>query len=199
MNRLETGVSHYYAHRFEGLNLAGETIEALEFEDCEFKDCDWSGARLSRCRFVGCEFINCNLSVIDIRDSQFKGLVVRNSKAIGINWANATWPKLMGKPLAFHNCVIHDSSFVGLRMEGLTIEDCKAHGVDFEGGNFSGATLCGTDFDNSLFENTNLAKADFRNATNYRIDLYKNEIKGAKFSCYEALRLLDCLEIELVD
>jgi fluoroquinolone resistance protein len=138
INRLEAGVSHYFADEFVGLNGAGETIVALEFEDCEFRDCDWSGARLVNCRFVNCEFVNCNLSVIDIRDSQFKGVRLRSCKAIGINWANASWPKLAGKPLEFHNCVINDSSFVGVRLEGMTIEGCKAHDVDFEGGILAG-------------------------------------------------------------
>jgi fluoroquinolone resistance protein len=124
---------------------------------------------------------------------------LRNCKAIGINWANASWPKLAGKPLEFHNCVINDSSFMGLRLEGMTIEGCKAHDVDFEGGNFSGSNFSGTDFANGLFEGTNLTKVDFRGAVNYAIDLYKTEIKGAKFSCFEALQLLNCLEIELVD
>jgi hypothetical protein len=50
-----------------------------------------------------------------------------------------------------------------------------------------------------LFGKTNLVSADMTEALNYNIDLHENNIKNAKFSRYEAMRLLDCLEIELVD
>ena len=38
----------------------------------------------------------------------------------------------------------------------------------------------------------------FTEAVNYDINVLDNEIRKAKFSLYEAVRLLDCLEIELV-
>jgi len=44
-----------------------------------------------------------------------------------------------------------------------------------------------------------LTGTDFTEATNYNIDIYFNEIKRAKFSRYEAVRLLNSLGIELVD
>jgi uncharacterized protein YjbI with pentapeptide repeats len=94
---------------------------------------------------------------------------------------------------------MNDSCFFGLRLEELVIQECKAHDVDFREGNFSEADFTYTDFANSLFAETNLAGANFIEAISYTIDIYHNEIKRAKFSRYEAVRLLDSLNIELVD
>jgi uncharacterized protein YjbI with pentapeptide repeats len=56
-----------------------------------------------------------------------------------------------------------------------------------------------TDFANALFGRTNLSRANFAEAINYDIDVFNNEIKAAKFSRHEAIRLLDSLDIELID
>lgn len=64
---------------------------------------------------------------------------------------------------------------------------------------FSGADFTETNFSNSLFMQTDLSNADLTEANNYNIDIRFNEVKKAKFSRYEALRLLDLLDIELVD
>ena len=55
------------------------------------------------------------------------------------------------------------------------------------------------DFANSLFNGTDLSGADFTEAINYQIDVNRNKIKGAKFSRYEAVSLLESLGIELID
>nr|WP_245680758.1 hypothetical protein [Veronia pacifica] len=46
---------------------------------------------------------------------------------------------------------------------------------------------------------TNLQDVDFTDSTAYAIDILENQIKGATFSRYEALNLLNSLDIELVD
>lgn len=79
------------------------------------------------------------------------------------------------------------------------MEECKAHDVDFRECNLTAASFTYTDFAHSLFRKTNLARANFTEAVNYDIDIQINEIKGAKFSRYEAARLLEGLGIELVD
>ena len=81
----------------------------------------------------------------------------------------------------------------------MVIEECKAHDVDFREGDFGESNFTYTDFSNSLFNNTNLTGTDFTEAVNYNIDIYFNEIKRARFSRYEAVRLLNNLGIELVD
>ena len=48
-------------------------------------------------------------------------------------------------------------------------------------------------------ENTVLEGADFSHARNYKIDVTKNRIKGAKFKLPDAIALLRSLDIVLVD
>ena len=79
------------------------------------------------------------------------------------------------------------------------VEECKAHNVDFREGNFSNSNFTYTDLSGSFFSNTTLSGTDFSEAINYDIDIYRNIIEKAKFSRFEAVRLLDSLDIELVD
>lgn len=88
---------------------------------------------------------------------------------------------------------------MGLKLNEIIIEECKAHEVDFREGSFCNANFTFTDFTNSLFNETNLSGSDFTEAVNYLIDINNNKIKGAKFSRLEALSLLEYLGIELID
>ena len=55
------------------------------------------------------------------------------------------------------------------------------------------------DFRGALFGKTLLSGADFSEAVDFDIDVFDNQILGAKFSRCEALRLLASFKIELVD
>ncbi len=192
--------SEYCSDIFEGLDFSGLEISTKEFDGCTFKECDFSEATFKRCNFVDCEFTNCNLSVVNIEYSKFSEVVFRESKLIGINWTKVSWPSLaFSVPIKFYKCIVNDCSFFGLGLQEIVIEECKAHHADFREGDFSNANFTYTDFTGCLFGNTNLTGADVSEATGYDIDIYKNVIKRAKFNRFEAVRLLDSLEIELVD
>ena len=90
-------------------------------------------------------------------------------------------------------------SKIGLSLNEIVIEECKAHEVDFREGSFCDANFTFTDFSNSLFNETNLSVSDFTETSNFQIDINYNIVKGAKFSRYEAVCLLESLGIELVD
>jgi uncharacterized protein YjbI with pentapeptide repeats len=200
MDALTDGIDEYYAKRFVSLDLSNRPLAAKEFEDCEFRSCDFSGATLSKCKFIDCRFVACNLSLVKVTASKFREVTLDECKAVGINWTMASWQKLTtSSPLKFRKCILNDSSFFGLNLDEFVIEDCKARDVDFREANLNRARCCYTDFSNSLFGKTNLAGADFTEAVNYDIDVFSNPIKGAKFSRFEALRLLDSLDIELID
>jgi fluoroquinolone resistance protein len=200
MEIITDDVNEYYAKRFVGLNLSRRELSAKEFEECEFRGCDFSETALTRCKFVDCHFIECNLSLVKVTSSKFREVALDDCKAVGINWTSAVWQKLaMSSSLKFRKCILNDSSFFGLTLEEFVIEDCKARDVDFREANLSGANCRHTDFADSLFGKTNLSRADFTEATNYDIDIFDNEIRHAKFCRFEAMRLLDCLEIELID
>ena len=190
----------YYAKHFSQLSMVGSEIERVEFEDCHFKDCDFSEASFRRCRFIECQFNQCNLSIVKLGQSQFTDVVFEDCKLIGINWTHATWSQLrLAAALEFKQCVLNDSTFFELSLDELKLRECKAHDVDFRTGSFRNALFNHTDFTGSLFGKTNLSGADFTEAVNYDIDVFDNQIEGAKFTRYEAVRLLDSLGVELHD
>lgn len=200
MNNISDKKKEYVSQSFRNLILTDKKLTAKEFDGCTFKECDFSEAVLNDSKFIDCHFVKCNLSLIKIKNSKFLDVIFDQCKVIGIDWTNATWSSYaLTSPIKFYKCIINDSTFLGLSLEEIIIEECKAHDVDFREGNFSEANFTHTDFTNSLFNKTNISGANFIEAINYNIDVYLNDIKRAKFSRHEATNLLDSLEIELVD
>lgn len=197
---LEENKTEYWSETFTGADFSGLEIASREFEGCIFRDCNFSEVTFNRCNFVDCEFTKCNLGLATIQYSKFSAVEFVESKLIGINWANIELSKFaFNTPIKFYKCVINDSSFFGLNLHELVLEECKAHGVDFREGDFSRANFTHTDFTGCLFGSTNLTEADFSEATDYDIDVLNNIITQAKFSRFEAVRLLESLDIELID
>lgn len=200
MNTIDHQQTEFISEKFNGLVLVEEALSAKEFDDCTFEACDFTEATLKNCKFIDCHFINCNLSLVKLAYSQFRDVVFEKCKLIGVDWTNAYWPRLMlTAPIEFTQCLLNNSSFFKLTLQGLVMQECKAHGVDFREGNFCEANFAFTDLTHSLFGNTNLNDANFTNASNYTIDVYQNQLKNAKFCRLEAVSLLDSLGIELVD
>jgi fluoroquinolone resistance protein len=192
--------SEYFSLTFSGLDLAGSSITEVIFENCTFHQCNFSDVRFYKCKFAECVFTASNLSNVKIDYSKFFDTSFTESKLVGIDWTKAEWPRFnFTAPISFNECIINDSSFFNLNLSELILEYCKAHDVDFRNGNFSKAKFLYTDFSGSLFMKTNLQEADFSEAENYNIDIFNNDIKAARFSRLEAIRLLNCLDIELVD
>lgn len=197
---LDDEKNEYWSETFDGIDFSGIELNAKEFDGCTFKDCNFSETIFKRCNFVDCEFTKCNLSVASIEYSKFSEVAFCDSKLVGINWTKAQWSRLVfNSPVKFYKCILNDSSFYGLAFQEIVIEECRAMNVDFREGDFSRANFSYTDFGGCLFGKSNLRDVDFSEATNYDIDIYQNTIDGAKFSRFEAVRLLECLPIELVD
>ena len=190
----------YISSNFSDLKLCGQEINSISFEDCTFKGCDFSETLFKDCKFIECHFVQCNLSVSKLNLCKFSEVGFEDCKVIGVDWTRVAWPNIaLFSPIKFYKCIINDSTFFGLSLNEIVIEECKAHDVDFREGSFCGASFKFTDFANSLFNQTNLSGTDFSEAVNYQIDVNSNRIKGAKFSKYEAVNLLESLEIELID
>jgi len=190
----------HYSKTFRQVSMIEQVIEGVEFEDCSFNECDFTEAVFKKCRFIECSFTECNLSVIKISQSQFTDVTFEQCKLIGVDWTHAVWSQLhLAASLEFKNCVLNDSSFFDLSLDELKLVECKAHDVDFRNGSFRNAKFSYSDFTGSLFGKTDLSGADFTEAVNYDIDVFDNKISRAKFTKYEAVRLLNSLDIELLD
>jgi uncharacterized protein YjbI with pentapeptide repeats len=190
----------FLSERLKGLDLGVASCADRVFDDCCFEDCDLTGATFYDCRFIDCTFVGCNLSLARFPGCRFSDVRFEGSKLIGVDWTLARWPNLtLAAPISFSQCILNDSSFFGLELPELALEACKARNVDFREGRFPGARFCFCDLAGCLFNRTDLSGADFTDATDYDIDVNLNQVRGARFSRQEALRLLDHLGIELVD
>jgi fluoroquinolone resistance protein len=192
--------SEYFSTTFTAEDFEARRFADISFENCSFQNCNFSDARFYKCKMVDCEFIESNLSNIIVDYSKFFDVRFIRCKLVGVDWTKADWPRYQSTDaINFSECILNDSSFFALELRELTLEHCKAHDVDFRNGDFTKAKFIYTDFTHSLFLKTNLREADFSEAENYDIDIFNNEIKAAKFSRHEAVRLLNGLDIELVD
>lgn len=192
--------SEFYNKTFTGLAAPDMELSGKEFETCTFHSCDFSAALFKHCKFTDCQFISCNLSVLQVTNSKFSNVEFQDCKMLGIDWTKAHWRGLaLGAPLCFRRCLLNSSSFYGLNQTEAVFDECLAHDVDFREANLARADFSASDLANSLFGNTNLTEANFYLAVNYDIDIKTNIIKNAKFSRSEAVRLLDSLDIDLID
>lgn len=200
MNPIDIDQKEHYSQTFTNLDLSDQKIDSVTFEECSFSDCKFTETTFKNCHFIDCRFDRSNISNCHFGHSKFNDVEFLECKVIGIDWTRAAWPNIaLFSPLKFYKCVLNDSTFWGLSLNELVVEECKAHDVDFRNGSFADANFKDTDFSNALFNETNLSGADFTEASNYQIDVNYNRIKGAKFSRYEAGSLLESLGIELVD
>ena len=192
--------SYYDDQTFDAVKLEQHHISNKEFNNCTFQDCDFTGCTFNNCEMNECTFNNCNLSLVQFTNSCLNKVAFTQSKLVGINWTQTRQPTLVtGAQYEFKTCIMNDSSFQGLKLQKMILTDCRAHDVDFREADLSDANCSGSDFRDSLFMHSNLNTCDFSNATNYNIDIRHNEVTGAKFDRYESVRLLQCLDIEIVD
>lgn len=189
-----------FAEEFRDLDFSAAEIMSKEFEDCTFVNCDFTEANLLHCIFEDCRFLRCDMGVMKIDGSRFADAVFEECKMSGIDWTKALYSDIItAAPMRFLNSVLDYSSFYGLCLQEMEMRGCRVEDVDFRECDLSGADFRESDFSKSLFRNTDLSGADFTLAQNYTIDINVNTLKGAKFSRYEAIRLLDGLDITLVD
>ena len=200
MTNFECDEKEVFGQVFCEVSFTQKKISGKEYDRCHFQSCDLSYATFFNCEFTECKFTDCDLSVLNVGNSKFLDVEFFDCKVIGVNWAKAYWRGLtIGVPLKFKRCMINSSSFYGLNLAKIIIENCRAHDVDFREANFSRASFSCTDLTNSIFHNTNLAGANFNEAKNYDINVKNNLIKNAKFCRFEAVRLLESLDINLIN
>jgi len=181
---------------FEGLDLRTQAVHYKSFDGCAFSGCAFAQTDFTGTRFVDCAFRKCDLSLIRIRDCAFIGAKFENSKIVGVNWTEASWPKKNSlNSIDFFDCVLSQSTFNGLILRKMKLTGCIAVDADFSEANLAQSDCRKTDFSRSRFMHTDLTGADFRDAKNYVIHPALNRLSKAKFSLPEAMSLLYCLDI----
>jgi fluoroquinolone resistance protein len=202
MPLLTSGIAsegRYADQTFKELRLERGEIVSSEFHDCVFFHSSLVESVFRQCRFVECVFTECDLSLMRVPESRFTSTRWESCKVIGVNWAEADWPKTgLANPIGFFKSAISHSTFIGLALTGIVIKDCVATDVDFREADLSGADFGGTDLSQSLFGHTDLSEADLSCARNYYIDPSQNVLRQARFSLPEAMSLLHSMDIVLV-
>ena len=191
---------NYLNQTFTQLIIEKTRIEQINFENCQFKQCKFIDVIFSNIKFTECDFEFCDLALAKFPNCKFSEVSFKNSKIIGVNWTELSWPLVkLTSPLYFYSSNLSHSSFYGLELSNLIVEECKAHDIDFREANLSHASFVESDLLNSLFLHTNLYSADFTNAINYTIDPNENRIKQARFSFPEVIALLNHFDIKIND
>lgn len=190
--------SEFYSVVFSDIDYPSALIQNKVFEECQFIDANFSETQFVRCKFIGCEFKNCNLSAAQFDDATFNDVIFTESKIIGINWTKLRWPIInISLPFQFYKSNLSHSSFYGLELKEIIIEECIVHDVDFRTADLTGSSFILTDLKQSQFVHTKLCAVDFTDAINYQIDPRENDIRKAKFSLPDAIHLLDSFDIEI--
>lgn len=190
----------YFEESFKSVDLPDLVCVGTEFEECSFIDCTFTSATFENCNFINCSFTRCQLSLIRVPFTRFFAISFVECKVLGVDWTRANWSAYHKDfEISFRQSILNDSSFFGLTLQALVLDECKVHDVDFREGDFSHAVMTYSDFTHSLFMRTNLQSVNFAEATQYSINILENQVQGAKFSKHEAVYLLEGLGIELVD
>jgi uncharacterized protein YjbI with pentapeptide repeats len=198
--KLTADIWEYTDQVFKDESLEQEELESKEFYDCTFVACSFAETTFRDCRFVACTFTNCDLSLMRVPGCSFTNTTFEDSKAIGVDWTEAAWPKeKFLDPIIFSRCVINHSTFIGLSLPEIKMVECVAHEVDFREADLLQAEFPHSDLAGSLFINTNLTQADFSQARNYTINAGLNTLKKTRFSLPEAMSLLYSLDIVLTE
>lgn len=176
---------------FVNIELKESIIKDKEFYLCNFEKSNFYKTNFINCRFEECKFINCDLSLIKINQSEFINISFEECKMLGINWTEA---KNITR-LNFLKSKLNHSSFYGMKLKDLIIEDCISQEVDFVNAVIQKAILCNTDLTDSKFNNTDLSGVDLSNAKNYNINPNYNKIMKAKFTIPDVLNLLQGFDI----
>jgi fluoroquinolone resistance protein len=192
--------SEYSDQDFKKISYGNRTVSQTTFQNCTFTDCSFQETTFLNCKFRDCTFKKCNMRLMKVAGSSFRNVVFEQSSLIGVNWVDAAWSKQgLLDSIGFIECDISHSTFIGLALKKLVVQKSTAKNTDFAEANLTQADFTGTDLAESRFLHTNLTEADFTDAYNYAIDVQLNTVKQAKFALPEAVNLLRCMDIVLVD
>src|SRR5215471_17762133 len=105
---------------FKNLDYSKREIRFKEITETTFTHCVFAETLFQECRFHNCVFNKCDLSMLRVKSSQFSGIQFEECKMIGINWAEASWPKSgFLRLIDFNNCTLNYSSFFGLKLKNI--------------------------------------------------------------------------------
>lgn len=164
---------------FESKDFKTESLPFNEFDSCTFKNCDFSGNDLSGASFTDCTFIGCDLSLAKLHKAAFREVKFKECKMIGLYFDECN---TFGLKFNFHDCILDNSLFTGLKIKGTFFENCRIINADFTNCDLDNSSFAGANLSETVFENTNLTNCDLRNVSDLILDPEKNKLKKVKIN-----------------
>ena len=190
--------NYYEGQSFQGLRLQEETFTGLQFVDCNFTHCSLDSCTLRHCDFSGCVFLRCRVSALKAETVQMKFGEFEECVLTGVNWSLLQPAGRFSEPISrMERCRLKYNSFSNLNLARFDFSGSELVETIFAECKLSESSFQGCGLQNTEFFKCDLRKADFREAVGYRIDVLNNEVKNARFSLPEAMRLLGPLGIQL--
>lgn len=140
----------------------------LQFEDCLFEHCDFAKARFESLAFVDCRFIDCDLTMIDIPDSTFNGVVFERCRLRGVDWTKVSSGLLS---LEFHECVLDYGNFEDMKLKKTPFVKCSVVESTFDRAELRESDFSGSKLTKATFANADLSRSDFRDTEGLALDL----------------------------
>ncbi|MDE8731710.1 pentapeptide repeat-containing protein [Eubacteriales bacterium DFI.9.88] len=186
----------YEYEEFGKLQYEGGLVEDCIFTDCIFKECRFLEMEIRHCSFKSCTFQSCTIlnndfKFTDATDNRFEGCSV-----IGMAWNEVEKENNIMLPFsAFEACTLKHNLFVGFKMKKFRFDDCDLIGSSFQQCDLKDSSFRRAGLKDVSFQQNNLTGADFRDAQDYLISLENNQLKKAKFTFPDAIRLLSATGI----
>ena len=203
---------------FKNQRLQNHTLDYCKFLDCSFENCTFEEGTLIGCKFINCRFDQCTIISLKSKYSEIKnavfhkcsaeGRIIMNKKKSasagimsfcgGIHWhtllPSGKYPYAVN---ALENCCIKYNTFTEMNFTKFNFSDSIILESLFENCNLTECNFKNCRLEGTQFFKCNLQKADFRDAKGYVIDIHNNQMKAARFSFPDVIRLLETLNIKI--
>lgn len=178
--------------RFTGLDLCGEDLREMCFEQCVFEGCRFTGADLRGASFSDAELKHCELSAVRADGAYFLRCRLRGIKALAAALADS---RLAHVELT--ECSLAEANFTGASIELARMEACDFTGACLAECRHKGLSLSKDRFLRTSFFKTPLAGLDFTDSEleGVVVSDTATELRGATVNVRQAAELARLLGV----
>lgn len=177
---------------FCGLDLCGETLREIRFEQCLFEGCRFTGADLRAASFVDCRLKNCEFSAVQAGEAYFLRCQLQGVKALA-----ASLPDCRLAHVRLEGCNFTEANFTGASVENVRLEECDFSAANLSEWRHKGLSLARSKFFRTSFFKTPLAGLDFTDSEleGVVVSDAAAELKGATVNVRQAAQLARLLGV----
>ncbi|WP_418718376.1 pentapeptide repeat-containing protein [Candidatus Allofournierella merdipullorum] len=178
--------------RFSGLDLCGEDLREMRFEQCVFEGCRFTGADLQGASFVDCLLKNCEFSAVRAGEAYFLRCRFQGVKALA-----ASLPDCRLAHVQMTECNFTEANFTGASVEQARLEECDFSAASLAEWRHKGLSLAHSRFFRTSFFKTPLAGLDFTDSELEGVTVSDDaaELKGATVNVRQAAELARLLGV----